>query len=286
MAATQTIPVHPANQQQLAAWDGDEGEFWATNAEAFDRAIARYQRPLLEAAALERADRVLDVGCGTGRTSLDAARLVPSGSVLGVDLSAGMLRVARAAADAEGLAGVRFEQADAQLYRFEVASFDVVLSRTCGTFFADPVAAWANLARALRPQGRLAMLTWQPIAANEWIAEIGTALSAGRPIPLPPPGTPGPFAFGDPDHARDVLTAAGFTVAGVRALAEPMWFGADADDACALILGVSGWMLDGLDDDGRAGALAALRRTVDAHTGPDGVEFGSATWLITGRRAG
>jgi SAM-dependent methyltransferase len=286
MATTHAIPVHPANQQQLEAWDGGEGDFWAANADTFDRAVARYQRPLLDAAALRPADRVLDVGCGNGRTSVDAARRARSGEVLGVDLSAAMLRTARARAEAEGLTNVRFEQADAQVHEFEANSVDVVLSHTGGTFFADPIAAWTLIGRALRPQGRVAMLAWQPVPANEWISEIGTALSAGRPIPLPPPGVPGPFAFGDPDAARQVLTAAGFTDVGLRSLTEPMWFGDDADGACAFILGVSGWMLDGLDDEGRNRALAALRRTVEAHTGDGGVEFGSAMWLITARRPG
>lgn len=286
MVTMQERPVHPTNRSQLEAWDGDEGSFWAEHADHFDRAVARYQRPLLDAAALGPADRVLDIGCGSGQTSRDAARRAPRGSVLGVDLSSAMLDVARRAADAEGLANVRFEQCDAQVHTFEPGSMDVALSRSGGTFFGDPVAAWANVGRALRPQGRLAMTAWQPIAANEWITEIGAALSADRPVPLPPPGMPGPFAFADPDTARDALTAAGFTAIEVRSLTEPMWFGRSVEDACAFILGASGWMLEGLDDEDRAGALTALRRTVEAHAGDDGVEFGSAAWLVTAGRDG
>jgi SAM-dependent methyltransferase len=285
MVTLHEIPIHPTNRSQLEAWDGEEGTFWAEHADHFDHSVARYQGSLLEAAAIEPTTRVLDIGCGSGQTSRDAARRASHGSVLGLDLSAPMLETARRSAATQGLANVRFEQADAQIHRFEPSSADVVISRTGGTFFADPVAAWRNIAGALYPHGRLAMLAWQPITANEWISEIGSTLAAGRPIPLPPPGVPGPFAFGDPDVARTVLNAAGFESVDLTPLAEPMWFGRDADDACAFILGVSGWMLQGLDDDRRAAALAALRRTVEAHTGKDGVEFGSAMWLITARRA-
>ena len=286
MVTLHDIPVHPTNRSQLEAWDGPEGAYWAQRADDFDRAVARYQERLLDAAAFRPGDRVVDIGCGSGQTSRDAARRAPQGSVLGLDLSAAMLDIARRSAAAEGLTNVRFERADAQVHPFEPASADVVVSRTGGTFFGDLAAAWTNIGRALEPGGRLAMLTWQPVQANEWMSEIGSALAAGRPIPLPPPGTPGPFAFGDPATARDVLTRAGFGSIEQAALTEPMWFGADADAAVPFILGVSGWMLDGLDDDARAAALAALRRTVEAHTGAGGVEFGSATWLITARRTG
>ena len=283
MVTTHELDVHPANRSQFDAWDGEEGGFWAAHAEHFDRSVARYQAALFDAAGIRPTDRVLDIGCGTGATSRDAARRAADGSVLALDLSAAMLDVARRVPAGGG--SLRYEQADAQIHPFEPASVDVVISRTGGTFFADPMAAWTNIAGALRPDGRLAMLAWQPPAENEWISSIATALAAGRTFPLPPAGSPGPFGFGDPDTARTVLAAAGFGSVELRSLAEPMWFGRDVEDAVAFILGVSGWMLRGLDDDARNQALAALRRTVEAHVGDDGVEFDSAMWLITARRA-
>ena len=284
MVTTHAIDVHPVNSAQLDAWDGNEGRFWAEHAEQFDRAVVRYDAPLFDAAAIGPTDRVLDIGCGSGGTSRSAARRAPQGSVVGVDLSAAMLEAGRGAAAVEGLTGVKFLQADAQIHAFRPGAFDVVVSRTGGMFFGDPVAAWANIGRALRPGGRLAMLAWQPLDANEWITAIRTALATGRTLPAPPPEAPGPFAFGEPDRVRGVLGAAGFADVEVHGLTEPMWFGADAEQAVAFVLGVSGWMLDGLDDDGRARALAALRRTVGEHSGPDGIEFGSAMWLVTARR--
>jgi SAM-dependent methyltransferase len=286
MVTTHTPEVSPTNREQLTAWDGEEGTYWAAHADHFDRAVARYQEDLLAAAAIRADDRVLDIGCGTGRTSRDAARRAAAGTVLGVDLSAAMLAVARSAAADEGLENVRFEQADAQIHPFDAGSFDVVISRTGGTFFGDPDAAYRNLARALRRGGRLAMLVWQPIPANEWISEIGTALAAGRRLPLPPLDAPGPFAFGDPSRVRAVLSRAGFSDVDVQPRTAPMWFGTDVEDALAFILGVAGWMADGLDDAARERAVADLRDRVTAHAGDDGVEFGSATWLVTARLAG
>jgi SAM-dependent methyltransferase len=278
------LEVSPANRDQYAAWDGTQGAFWAANAAHLDRGMTVYDDALLDAAAIAPTDRVLDIGCGTGHTARAAARRAPAGTVLGVDLSGEMLAVARRTATDEGLANVRFQQGDAQIFPFGEASFDVVVSRTGSTFFGDPMAAYRNLARALAPAGRLAMVVWQPAPANEWIIEIATALAAGRALPQPPPGAPGPFAFGDPDRVRAILTGTGFTDVDLRPHEAPHWFGADVDDAYRFVVGVAGWLTDGLDDDARDRALGDLRRRIEAHAGPGGVEFGSATWLVTARR--
>src|SRR5688500_8407013 len=170
MGTRHALEVDPSNAEQLRAWDGAEGAYWAAHAPRFEEALARYDEPLLDAAAIRRGERVLDVGCGTGSTTRGAARRAAPGAALGVDLSAAMIEVARrAAAD---LAEARFEQADAQIHDFPAASFDVVLSRTGASFFGDPLAAFTNLARATRPGGRLVLLVWQEPARNEWISEI------------------------------------------------------------------------------------------------------------------
>lgn len=284
MGTLGAVDVHPSNLEQLRAWDGDEGAQWAAHAESLDRAIARYDTPFFGAAAIGPRDRVVDVGCGNGGTTREAARRAAGGQVIGVDLSSAMLLRARDDAAREGLANVRFVQADAQVHRFDGASFDVAISRTGAMFFADPVAAFTNLGRALRPGGRLTLLVWQAPAANEWISEIMRTFSAGRQLPTPPPGAPGPFSLADPERIREVLEAAGFVDVQVRPLAEPMWFGRDADEAVDFIHGVAGWILDGLDEAARARALEDLRNSAGAHCTSAGVEFGSATWLVTGRR--
>jgi SAM-dependent methyltransferase len=282
---TSGLRVDPSNTEQAKAWDGGEGAYWAANAGHFDRTVAAYHLPFLDAAAIGTGEQVLDIGCGTGQTTRDAARRAAPGGALGVDLSAEMIDLARRLATAEGLPSARFEQADAQIYPFGPGSFDVAISRTGAMFFGDPHAAFTNIARALRGRGRLALLSWQPLPANEWAAELTGALAAGRDLPAPPPGAPGPFALAEPGRVRQLLGGAGFTGIEIDPVQAPMWLGASADDAHAFALGLLGWMLDGLDAGRRARALGALRATVAAHTTADGVVYRSGAWLIRAQRA-
>lgn len=217
MAAVNSVTVHPSNVEQFGAWDGDEGAYWAAHADYFDRSVAEYHRRLLAAAAITETERVLDVGCGTGQTTRDAARAASAGSALGVDLSSQMLDYARRRTCAEGVANASFLQADVQIHPFDAEGFDVAISRTGAVFFGDPRAAFTNLARALAPRGRLRMVAWQSLAANEWIREIAGALAAGRDRPTPPPDAPGPFAFSDPDRVRTVHTTPDGVVFGSTA---------------------------------------------------------------------
>jgi SAM-dependent methyltransferase len=277
------MTVHPTNAEQARAWDGDEGAHWAVNADAYERSTERYDDALLTAARVGETSHVLDIGCGTGSTSRAAARRASRGSVFGVDLSARMIDVARARTAATGLANVRFQQADGQTHDFEDAEFDCAISRTTAMFFGDPVAAFANIRRALTPGGLVAAVVWGDPARNEWFREIFTALSGGRDLPAPPRGAPGPFALADPNHAREVLTAAGYFDIAIEERDEPMWFGADADSAVALLTGQLGWLLEGLDDDGRHRAVEALRATAAEHVDAGGVQFASSALLLTAR---
>jgi SAM-dependent methyltransferase len=280
MTSTGGISVAPANAEQLRAWDGDEGTYWAAHAEHFDRSALPFHRRLLAAAAIEENDRVLDIGCGTGQTTRCAARAATAGSVLGVDLSSPMLAYARRRAAEGHFENVSFVQGDAQIHPFDPDAFDVAISSTGATFFGDLRAGFTNIARALRSGGRLALLTWQSLPANEWVGEFTSALAAGRELPAPPPDSPSPFALADPDRVRGILTAAGFVDVALEPAHERMWFGDSADDAYQFVLGLLGWMLEGLDDDGRARALDALRTTTSSHDTPDGVVYDSAVWII------
>jgi len=284
MGTTSAVPVDPSNAEQLRAWDGDEGAYWAEHADYFDRSVATYHERLLTAAAIAEGERVLDVGCGTGQTTRDAARAAVSGSALGVDLSARMLDHARRRAAAEGVTNASFEQVDAQVHRFPPNDVDVAISRTGAMFFGDLTAAFTNIGRALIPGGRLVLVAWQPLPANEWIREISGALAAGRDLPAPPPDAPGPFALSDPDRVRSILATSGFTNIELEGTTADMWFGTDADDAHRFVLGLMGWMLQGLDDSGRARAVDGLRATMTDHGTPDGVMFGSAAWTIRADR--
>lgn len=275
--------VHESNETQAESWDGEGGEYWAANADRFDRAIADYQDRFEAAAAVRRGENVLDVGCGGGLTTRRAARASVDGDVLGIDLSNQLLAVARTRAEAEGLRNVRFVRGDAQVFPFEQDHYDVVMSRTGVMFFGDPVAAFANLRAATRPGGRMALLTWQPPDRNEWIR--GTVGVLGGP-PGPPPDldAPGMFALSRPERIREILGAAGWSDIEVDGVEGKEWFGADVDDAMGFLRGLFTWLLEERTPDEREAAFERLRESVAAHAGPDGVAFGSAAWVITARR--
>ncbi len=206
---------------------------------------------------------------------------------MGVDLSSRMLALAGERTRAEGITNVEYVQADAQVHRFDEQAFDVAISRFGAMFFADPVAAFRNIGTALRADGRLALLAWQGLMENEWLMEIREALAAGRTLPLPPAGTPGPFGLADPDGVRRILDEAGFTDIELIPLEEQVCFGSDAEDAWSYVgnLGIVKGLSHGLDDATKSKALDQLKQVLTAHETADGVLFNCAAWLITARRA-
>ena len=276
-----------ANEQQARAWDGPDGDNWTDN-EAFYNAAAKYLTPpFLASAAIAPTEHVLDIRCGTGETTRLAARRARSGSAFGIDLSSRMIERARERAVEENLHNARFERADAQVYPFPAASFDVAISRYGSMFFDDPVKAFANIAAALRARGRLVMLCWRELARNEWVRDIRLALAAGRDLPEPPPDVPSPFAFADPDRVRTILTAAGFDHVTFDALEEPMYFGPDVDRAFQGVgrLGIVSGLVADLGEEARRDVLVELRRTLADHQTREGVLFGTSGWLVRAVKA-
>jgi len=169
-----------ANTEQAAEWDGPAGAHRTRYAAVFDAETRPHNERFRAATGVGPADHVLDVGCGTGQTTRDAARAAGAGRALGVDLSAQMLEHARRISREEGLSNVAFEQADAQVHAFTPGSFDVAISRFGSMFFADPVAAFGNIGRALRPGGRLVLMVWQARERNEWATAIRVAIAGMR----------------------------------------------------------------------------------------------------------
>lgn len=198
-----------ANADQAHYWNSAAGQKWASHQAALDRLLADVRDALIRHAAAHPGARVLDVGCGTGDTTLAFAEQVgPRGEVNGVDISDPLLAIARHRAD--GRASVGFILADAQTHAFDPGRFDLVASRFGVMFFADPVAAFANLARALRPGGRMVFAAWDAVRENPWMSLSKTAAVARLgPVAPDPPGTPGPFAFADASRVLAILSAAG-----------------------------------------------------------------------------
>lgn len=259
------------------------GEHRIRLADLFDAEVRPHNERFRAAAGIRPRDRVLDVGCGTGQSTRDAARAAFMGSVLGVDLSAGALELARRRSQDEGLANVSYQLADAQVQPFPPAHFDRCISRFGAMFFADPVAAFTNIGRALRPGGRLVLLAWQDRDRNEWSSAIRQAVTGGTATPAPPAGGQHPFSLADPAVAEDTLAAAGFAEVGFTDVHEPVYYGQDSATAYDLVLGLRDTreLLAGLDAATTHQALRRLRATLAAHDTGGGVFFDSRAWIIT-----
>jgi SAM-dependent methyltransferase len=283
----EAVGVEIVNVEQATAWDGDEGDHWVEHADRYEAAGRRLWEQFVAADLIEARDRVLDVGCGTGGATRDAAKAASAGTATGVDLSARMLAQAREQSKAEGIENITFVQADAQVYPFPPGTYDVAISRFGAMFFADPVAAFHNIGASLTPGGRLALLTWRELAANQWLLEIRNALAVGRTLPEPPVDGPSPFALADTDRVQRLLHDAGFEEVDFTKVDDQMEFGSDAADAFGFLrsMGIVAGLTQGLDEATKLHALDALQETVAAHSSADGVLFGSAAWLITARRA-
>jgi SAM-dependent methyltransferase len=207
-----------------------------------------------------------------------------AGSALGVDISAPAIERARELAEAQGVGNAAFEQADAQVCRFPRERFDLAVSRFGTMFFGDPVAAFANIGRALRPDGRLVMMVWQAHDRNEWSTAIRRCLAAA-PAGAASPG-PDPFSLADPPVVTGILEDAGFADVTFADVREPMYFGPDVATALDWIRGFActSEALGRLDSDAGARALGRLRVILAEHNGSRGVRFGSRAWIVTARR--
>lgn len=276
-----------SNAEQAEYWDGAGGEHWAADAERYDELNRRFGDRIVDALAPSPGEQVLDVGCGNGALALAIApRVAPEGSVVGLDLSGPMLATARQRAAGAGLPNVAFEQGDAQVAALAEASFDAAVSRFGVMFFDNPVAAFANVGRALRPGGRLVFACWQELLRNEWIVVPSGAALAFVPMPdLGEPGSPGPFAFADPDRVRSILTEAGFVDVQLDEVVEPMHMGASVDDALDFMrrTNIAATLFENVEDDVAAQAWDAIRQALLQFKTPDGVVLKGAAWLVRAR---
>ncbi|MEN3357721.1 MAG: hypothetical protein V7637_1703 [Mycobacteriales bacterium] len=252
----------------------------------YDAELRLHTAVLRRACGVGPHDRVLDIGCGTGRTTRDAARTAQAGSALGVDISAAAIARARDLARAEGLHNVTFERADAQLHRFPQERFDLAVSRFGTMFFDDPVAAFANIGRALRPAGRLVMMVWQAHERNEWDVTIHQSLRGSAGPATVAAEARDPFSLADPPTVEGILRAAGFAGVTFTDVHEPVYYGPDVAAALDWVRGFTctNDVLKRLDPAAARGALERLRAALATHAGDDGVWFTSRAWIVAARR--
>lgn len=275
-----------ANADQVAYWNAVAGETWARLQDRLDHQLEPLGRRGMAELGLKAGERVLDIGCGTGQTTLALAKAVgPQGSVTGVDISHPMLEIARSRATADGVTNLAFMEADAQTQAFDAGSYDAAFSRFGVMFFADPVAAFRNIHSALKPGGRLTFVCWRAQGENP-VMTVAMAAAAPFLPPIPPPAdphAPGPFALSDPERTRTILAQAGFTEIAVVPHNEKVG-GGNLDQTLELSLRVGplGSFLRE-NPDKRDLAVAAVREALAAHDGPDGVKLDSATWIVSAR---
>jgi SAM-dependent methyltransferase len=283
-----TLPIEGPNAEQIQYWNEQVGAKWVQMQSFLDAQIGPLGEIAIQRAGLAPGDRVLDIGCGCGNTSLALARRVgPRGSVLGIDISTPMLERARQSAREAGIDNVRFENSDAQTHRFEPASFDVAFSRFGVMFFADPTAAFANLRTALAPRGRLAFICWRPLQENPWMfVPLGAALQHMAAPPIPPPDAPGPFAFADADRVRGILERAGFADVGFEKIDETLTIGGDGGIELAaeflMQIGPTGRMFREANDVALVARVSeAVRESLRPYASGGSVGMPSAAWVVT-----
>jgi SAM-dependent methyltransferase len=275
-----------ANTDQAERWNtGDAVAHWVDNQARYDRMNAPFADMILGAVSLRPGTDVLDVGCGCGGTTLAAARLVAPGRAVGLDLSGPMLARARADAEVAGLGNAEFRQGDAQVHPLEPARFGAVLSRFGLMFFADPVAAFANIRSATRPAARLVFVCWQPLAANPWLLVPGAALAEHVPSAGSGSGDgPGMFALADPERIRQILAAAGWRHVEITSQRTSILVGGGGtvEDAVDFLRTASMGraMLAGADAGTVNRALASVRAALARYADADGVHLDAAVWLV------
>ena len=272
---------------QIVYWNEDGGRRWASAAERTTTIFEPITRALLDFAAPQPGERVLDVGCGSGATVLELSRCVePGGRVLGVDVSRVILAKAETLVGAAGSSNVELLLADGATHDFERA-FDLVFSQFGVMFFAEPVAAFANLRRALVAGGRLAFACWREPEANPWMT---VALEAAKPFGPPldpiPPDAPGPFAFKDDARVRAIVSGAGFRDVNVVRRDHRLRMGARGERAAAAHMasvGAVGRLLADVDAETKTAAIDAIHKTFERHTTGEGIVLAASVWFVSAK---
>lgn len=272
------------NDEQVEQWEGGEGAHFVEHQAHYDSLFAPINDELVRAAALKPGEHVLDVGCGCGASTVAAAPHAAPGPIVGVDLSEIMLARAAERARELGLTNVRFEKADAQVQDFG-AAYDVVMSRFGIMYFDDPVAAFTNLRRALRPEGRLVFTCFSSAVRNRWVSVPGVAVVAhlGRPPKGPDKG---PFSLDKPELIRDLLDRAGFTSIEIETVERDGMLAPDVDEAVAFYQANSIFRgsFAAASPEARAAAVDSLRAAMQAHERGGGVWLTASALLVTASR--
>lgn len=274
------------NRDQLDYWTGEGGNRWIVQSSHTDTMLAPIAARTVAAAHIRPGERVLDIGCGCGATTLEIAALVgPAGHVTGLDISGPILDVARQRA--EGVGNISWMEADAATAVLP-DGVDLVFSRFGVMFFGDPVAAFTHIRAAIKPGGRLVFVCWRSFADNQWQkVPLKAAYEHVAPMPKPAPGEPGPFAFADESYVRRILSDAGFTDVGIET------FDTDLDIASgggietaarqAVEIGAASRALRDYPQSMRALVAQTLLERLKPYVRGQSVMLAAAVWIVTAR---
>ncbi|MGD0846654.1 class I SAM-dependent methyltransferase [Bradyrhizobium sp.] len=278
---------HEQNADQIAYWNGPGGQRWADRQQAQDILLKPIADTLIDRAKPKAGERIIDVGCGSGATSIAFAQQVgSSGHVFGIDISGPMLARARASAPKE--LPVVFALADATVYPFDPASFDLLASRFGVMFFAEPSRSFANMRKALRPSGRLAFACWREPRENPFfMAPLQAVYKHVPKMPQQGPEDPGPFSFASEARVHRILGEAGFTGIAMEphnlALDVAIGRGLDAAVQSALEIGPASRALEGHPADVRAAATNSIREVLSTFAKGETVPLPASIWIVTAR---
>jgi SAM-dependent methyltransferase len=272
-----------ANEAQVEYWNTKGGGTWVKFQEALDRQIEPLGLAAMNTLKPEKGEHILDIGCGCGQTSVElASRVGDAGSVLGVDISKPMLEVARQRPLPAKDLHVTFDLRDAQSTDLGHARFDAVFSRFGVMFFGDPVAAFVNIRRSLKPTGRLTFVCWRALKQNPWMqAPLEVALPLLPPMAPSDPTAPGPFAFADAGRVESILTAAGFDGVKVSAFDTAIG-GGDLEQTLELALNLGPLGAALRENPERADAVVGVvKDLLSKYATPKGVLMPAAVWIVS-----
>lgn len=278
------------NEQQTEFWSGTGGEYWVANQQQMDTMLSPLGDKALEKIDLARVTRLLDVGCGTGTTTLDIAALLSSdGRATGADLSVPMTVYARERAADQGASNVDFMQCDIQTDPFEAQSFDAAFSRFGVMFFDDPILGLSHIHKALKPASPFAFVCWQAPSHNLWHSLAIKIARKYIDIPAPPsPQAPGPFAFADRDYLVSIIEAAGFSDIEIEPHEQEieLFAGMDIPTAAQNYARINPTIAAFLGDAGAADVAALIddlaENLAPFHDG-HGLRLPSATWIVSAK---
>lgn len=276
--------AHDIDDEQTKLWNGSAGRAWVDAQELLDGMLQPFEVLLLEAVAARQPQRVLDVGCGSGSTTLAIARLLGGrGECIGIDVSEPLIAAARARAERER-SPARFIRANAQLQAFDPATFDMIVSRFGVMFFEDPVRAFTNFRRAASPGAELRCVAWRGAAENPFMT---TAERAAAPLlPSLPPrrlDAPGQFAFADRARVTGILERSGWQAIELQPIDIACTFARQALEAYVTRMGPVGMVLQEADESTRAKVAATVLTAFEPYLHGAEVRFKAACWMMSAR---